>query len=169
MEKMGPPTVEVKKQEMLESPPPSSKVSFEACINLQNLYKEYKDRYKQFFESLVQKNDEELKTLTFRLDFNEYYTDKFYQGSEFDLRSPSIQEEEYKGTQPIVVEEDSKSGKEEKRSFQRTVRRSGLSATRIVVPPKDGSMSGGPAADNVKGRLSSKDIGKEPPKEGKKE
>ena len=51
MERLG--LEEGKKQEEGEQPP--SKVSFEACINLQNLYKEYKDRYKQFFESLVQK------------------------------------------------------------------------------------------------------------------
>ena len=52
MEKMG---LEEKKEEAEEEVQPASKVSFEACINLQNLYKEYKDRYKQFFESLVQK------------------------------------------------------------------------------------------------------------------
>jgi hypothetical protein len=49
--------------------------------------------------------------LTFRLDFNEYYTDKFYQASEFDFKSSSMQEE-YKSSnvslsadQPIVIEE----------------------------------------------------------------
>ncbi len=31
--------------------------------------------------------------LTFRLDFNEYYTDKFYQASEFDFHLPSVQED----------------------------------------------------------------------------
>jgi hypothetical protein len=52
MEKMG---LEEKKEEIEEEFQPSTKVPFEACIHLQNLYKEYKDRYKQFFESLVQK------------------------------------------------------------------------------------------------------------------
>jgi len=98
-----------------------SKVSLEACINLQNLYKEYKDRYKQFFESLVQKNDEELKMLTFRLDFNEYYTDKFYQASEYEFKP----NEDFKGSggseidneqqnQVIEINEEIKDPKENK-------------------------------------------------------
>lgn len=74
--------------------PEPSKVSFETCIKLQNLYKEYKDRYRQFFESLVQKNDEELKTLTFRLDFNEYYADRYYEASDLEFRFQEDYKEE---------------------------------------------------------------------------
>jgi hypothetical protein len=142
--------------------PTPSKVSFEACINLQNLYKEYKDRYKQFFESLVQKNDEELKMLTFRLDFNEYYTDKFYQASsDFAFRS----QEDFKGSgisiaaegqqpdQPIIVvgedvktpqppkEEAKGTTKETKKTEPKPeerkmlTRRVGSSATKIMRPP----------------------------------
>ena len=142
---------EKKEPEELEQP--ASKVSFEACINLQNLYKEYKDRYKQFFESLVQKNDEELKMLTFRLDFNEYYTDKFYQASDFDFKSQSIPED-YKASsismnadQPIIVEEEkSKKGvmprgkaEERKTEEKRTAtKKSGLSSTKIMPGKESG-------------------------------
>ena len=69
-----------------------SKISFDECRNLDRLYGEYKERYKRFFESLVQKNDDSLKKLIFRLDFNEYYTDKYYQAYEFDF----ILQDEYK-------------------------------------------------------------------------
>jgi len=75
--------LELEEQFILQEP---SKVSFETCIKLQNLYNEYKNRYKQFFESLVQKNDDELKMLTFRLDFNEYYADRYYEASDLEFK-----------------------------------------------------------------------------------
>lgn len=62
---------------------------FDECRNLEKLYEEYRERFKLFFELLVQKDDEGLKRLIFRLDFSEYYADRFYQGYEFDFSSQS--------------------------------------------------------------------------------
>lgn len=59
----------------------------ESCGNLRKLYKQYKEQYREFFEILIQKSSEELKMLAFRLDFNEYYADKYYQEIEFDFES----------------------------------------------------------------------------------
>ena len=61
-----------------------NKLYSETCDNIKRLHDEYKEKYKTFFETLIQKNDEELKMLAFRLDFNEYYTDKLYQINDFD-------------------------------------------------------------------------------------
>ena len=51
-EKLKQLEIEEGKEEPMQS---STKISSEACLHLQNLYKEYKERYKLFFESIVQK------------------------------------------------------------------------------------------------------------------
>eukprot|EP00826_Nyctotherus_ovalis_P009714 TRINITY_DN12569_c0_g1_i2.p1 TRINITY_DN12569_c0_g1~~TRINITY_DN12569_c0_g1_i2.p1 ORF type:complete len:142 (-),score=25.42 TRINITY_DN12569_c0_g1_i2:119-544(-) len=64
-----------------------NKMAAELCGNLRKLHKQYKEQYREFFEILIQKSSEELKMLAFRLDFNEYYADKYYQEIEFDFES----------------------------------------------------------------------------------
>ena len=114
----------------------------ETYDSIKRLHDEYKEKYKTFFETLTQKNDEELKMLAFRLDFNEYYTDKLYQINDFDYYNISL-------GQSINIDEDLKhtykpEGKDEGKlvskdsiNYEAKTRKTTTGATKIIKPSQD--------------------------------